>query len=81
MCWKAMSDPTGVTAPITVMPMPDLAGPENLQKGVTKILLGNGGKIQGTFFFFFPHFSNSNSNFADSMVKPKTVTHPYSDIC
>lgn len=54
MCWKAMSDPTGVTTPITVMPMPDLAGPENLQKGVTKILLGNGGKIQGTFFFFFP---------------------------
>lgn len=45
MCWKAMSDPMGVTAPITVMPMPDLAGPENLQKGVTKILLGNGGKI------------------------------------
>lgn len=76
MCWKAMSDPMGVTTPITVMPMPDLAGPENLQKGVTKILLGNGGKIQGTFFFF-SHFSNST----DSMVKPKPTIHPYTDIC
>lgn len=56
MCWKVMSDPTGVTAPITVMPMPDLAGPENLQKGETKILLGHGGKIQGTFFFLFLFF-------------------------
>lgn len=67
-----MSDPTGMTTPTAVPPTPDLAGLENLQEGVTKLLLGNGGNVPGAFLLF--------SHLHGSMIKPKTIPHLYTDI-
>ena len=71
-CRKLKSGPTGVTTLSAVPHMPDLSGLEKIQERVTKLSLGNGGDFPGAFLLL--------SHLHGSMIKPKTIPHPYTDI-
>lgn len=54
MRWKLMSDPTGMTTCIAVPLTPDLAGLENIQEGVTKLVARKWWKRPRSFSSVFP---------------------------
>lgn len=72
-CRKLKSGPAGTTTLSTAPHMPDLAGLEKIQEGVRKLSLANGGDVPEAFLLLSHHHG--------SMIRPKTIPHPHTDIC